>query len=114
MKMQAIKNKSYYLHCLGKALRFVSKNYPNYAMGVSGSWGKITNQTGIFQHFKLTRGLCGEADTVSFESIKSPGHFLRQDQNYWVQLNKEESSEAFKKDASFRPIQDAYHKVCVL
>ena len=91
----------------------MSKNYPSYAMGLSGKWGKITNQNGIFQHFKLTRGLCGNADTVSFESIKSPGYFLRQSQNYWVILNKEDGTEGFKKDASFRPVQDAFHDVCV-
>ena len=93
-------------------MRFESKNYQKYAMGVSKwDWGKITNATGIFQHFKLRNGLCGDAETISFESIKSPGHFLRQTQNYWVKLNKEESTEAFKKDASFKPIMNAFHDV---
>ena len=92
----------------------MSKNYPNYAWGVdSGNWGKITNETGIFQHFKLTRGLCGEANTVSFESIKQPGHFLRQDV-YWLKTQLEENTEKFKKDASFRPFINKFYDVSCL
>ena len=82
-------------------------------MGVDNSnWGKITSATGIFQHFKLRRGLCGDADTVSFESVKSPGCFLRQTKHYWVMLNRNEDNESYKKDASFRPVMGAFHKVC--
>ena len=91
----------------------MSKNYPNYAIGIyNGYWGKITNNTGIFQHFKLTRGLCGNADTISFESVRSPGYFLKQTKNYWVKCKKEENTEKFKKDASFRPVMGAFHNVC--
>ena len=93
-------------------MRFVSKNYPEYAFGIDkDNWGKITNETGIFQHFKLTRGLCGDANTVSFESIKSPGHFLRQTPEYWMKLELQETTEKFYKDASFRPIMGAFHDV---
>ena len=82
-------------------------------MGVdTNQWGKITNKTGIFQHFKVTRGLCGLANTISFESIKSPGHFLKQTKDYWVKLKKEENNENFKKDASFKPVMNKFHKVC--
>ena len=79
----------------------------------SGKWGKLTNQTGIFQHFKLRRGLCGEANTVSFESIKQPGHFLRQDV-YWLRSQLEENTEKFKKDASFRPLENKFYDVSCL
>ena len=113
LKYLYVWNKNQHSNGSDKALRFVSKNYPIFAWSVDmANWGKIRSVIGIFQHFKLRRGLCGEVETVSFESVKSPGCYLRQTKNYWVMLNRHEDNESYKKDASFRPVMDAFHKVC--
>ena len=89
----------------------MSKNNPDYAMGVdSFNWGKITNRTGIFQHFKVKRSLCGDADSVSLESVKSPGRYLRQTKNNWLLLD-EITDDKSKRDASFHPIMNKFNDV---
>ena len=81
-------------------------------MGISNDFkGKIINNTGILQHFKLVPGLCGVKGSISFESIKYPGNFLRH-QNYLIKLHKEDSSDLYKKDASFIPIINKFFDVC--
>ena len=102
-----------YSYNLGETLRFVSKNFPTYAMGIStiDFKGKIINDTGLLQHFKLVPGLCGVKGSISFESIKYPGNFLRH-QNYIVKLHNEDSSDLYKNDASFHPIMNKFFDVC--
>ena len=81
-------------------------------MGITSDFlGKIINTTGILQHFKLVPGLCGVQDSISFESIRYPGYFLRH-QNYILKLHKEDSSDLYKKDASFFPIMNKFFDVC--
>ena len=93
-------------------MKFVSKNFPDYAIGVDNcQWAKIVKKTGILQHFKLTRGLCGDAGTVSFESVNSPGHFLKQTKNTWLKLTEQKTTEDYKKATSFKPIMGLFHDV---
>jgi len=50
--------------------------------------------------FKIVRGLDGKG--ISFESVNYPGHFLRRNRKNWnLDLNSNDQSSLFKKDASF-------------
>ena len=53
--------------------------------------------------FKVVRGLSGTESFVSFESVNNQGHYLRHSETLLF-LHKQEYTEAFAKDASFKII----------
>ena len=72
--------------------------------------GYLTKKNPEYQHFKVVRGLCGRAGSISFESIARPGHFLRH-QNYLIFLHELENSDLYKKAACFYTRYDKYFPV---
>ena len=81
-------------------------------MGISNDFKlKITNKTGISQHFKLVPGLCGVKGSVSFQSIQYPGNFLIH-KDYLIKMNNKFGNDQLKKDASFIPIMNKFFDVC--
>ena len=90
-----------------------SMNYPLRNVGVLQSNGVITSIFPDNQHWRIVPGLCGVAGSVSLESIKSPGYFLRVRQ--WHQNKimrvKYDGSKNFKINACFYQRQDKFFPV---
>merc|ERR1712183_1219711 len=57
--------------------------------------------------YNLVQGLCGATGTVSFESVASPGSFLRH-QGYEIKLHSRENTALYKNDACFYPRYNKY------
>jgi hypothetical protein len=55
--------------------------------------------------FFVRGGNTGEAQTVSFESVNFPGHFLRH-AGFQLILSKKENSKLFNEDSTFLPLQN--------
>ena len=90
---------------------FQSKNYPSKNLGiVSGDKGYLTSDNPKLQHFRIVQGICGVAGTVSFESVASPGKFLRH-QNYEIYLHSSQNTALYKNDACFFPRNNKYFTV---
>ena len=90
---------------------FVSKNYPKLKMGViNGNEGWLTDKNVVFQHFRVVRGLCSNEGTISFESVISPGNFLRH-QGFKIYLHPRQDSRLYRFDACFYPKYDKFFKV---
>jgi len=89
---------------------FVSKNYPKLKMGViNGNEGWLTDKNVVFQHFRVVRGLCSNEGTISFESVISPGNFLRH-QGFKIYLHPRQDSRLYRFDACFYPKYDKFFK----
>ena len=93
-------------------MEILSKNYPNYAVGIKNGTEAyiIQNSNGRNQQFKIVNGICGVDNSISFESIENPGHFLKHS-NFLISLSNEENSEIFKRDASFHPRTNTFNTV---
>ena len=91
---------------------FVSINYPAKKIGVerNGVRGLLTENNIDYQHYNLVQGLCGVAETVSFESVASPGKFLRH-QGYEIKLHSRQNTALYKNDACFYPRYNKYFTV---
>ena len=89
---------------------FVSKNYPNLKIGVVDGKGWLTKRNPAYQHFKVVQGLCDRAGTISFESVASPGKFLRH-QGFRIKLHSRQNSRLYKYDACFYPRYNKYFRV---
>ena len=82
-------------------------------MGIDKDFnGRIINNNDLLQHFKLVPGLVGIKSSISFESIKYPGYFLRHQQNLLIKLHKNDGNDQLKKDASYYPIMNKFFDVC--
>merc|ERR1712168_54066 len=87
---------------------FQSYDWPTYKIGIQhGYKGYLTNKIVDYQHFKVVQGLCSIDGTISFESVKSPGHFLRHNTGK-IYLDKGDSSGLYRSDACFFPRYDKY------
>merc|ERR1712119_159179 len=88
---------------------FVSKNFPERNMGVEskGNRGLLTSDNPSFQRFKVVQGLCGVEGTISFESLETPGYYLRH-QGFEIYLRKEEDTDLYRKDSCFFPRYNKY------
>ena len=92
-------------------MKFESENFEDYYMGVDGkSQGAITAGESPNHHFKLVRGVCGAAGTVSFESYMKPGNFLH-NQNYKLYMDAAKNQDQWKLDSCFIPRYDLFKKV---
>ena len=80
-------------------IKLRSNNFPTHFLGVSQGVGRII-QDGPFTQWKLVPGLCGEQDTISFESVDKPAHYLRH-KGFILYLETNDGSELFRKDACF-------------
>ena len=90
---------------------FVSINYPDKKIGIkNGYQGWLTDENVAYQHYKVVQGLCGKGGTISFESVSSPGKFLRH-QNFEIKLHDRDNSDLYKDDACFYPRYNKYFNV---
>ena len=89
----------------------MSINYPNKTIGVkNGNEGWLTADNPALQHFRVVEGLSGVAGTISFQSVAFPTMFLRH-QNFEIFLHDRDSSDLYRKDASFFPRYNKYFTV---
>ena len=90
---------------------FESVNLDGYNIGInSNDQGYVTKENSEFHHFSVVRGLCGVAGTISFESVASPGKFLRH-RGFKIYLDKWQDKELYKKDACFYPRYEKWYYV---
>ncbi|MCB9304667.1 MAG: AbfB domain-containing protein [Lewinellaceae bacterium] len=89
-------------------LSFQSSNYPDKYIRHQSSRVKLTDITSTLDRndasFVVVPSLSGQAGHVSFESVNFPGHYLRHS-GFVMYLHKNDNSDLFKKDASFKPIK---------
>ena len=89
----------------------MSINYPDKKIGVkNGNEGWLTADNPAFQHFRVVEGLSGVAGTISFQSVVFPTMYLRH-QNFEIFLHDRDSSDLYRKDASFFPRYNKYFTV---
>ena len=85
---------------------FESKNYPGHFISHKEFLGLISVPSNEEQKksstFKVVKGLAGDG-FVSFESVDYPNHYFRH-QNYAIKFHKNDGSDLFKQDASFRKV----------
>jgi len=87
---------------------FESYNFPNHKMGIEKTiQGFLTNKNPEYTLFKLVTGICKVPDTVSFESVPRPGHFLRHS-SWDLWLHERSCTPLFLKDACFHPRYNKY------
>ena len=91
-----------------------SKNYPNYSFGVRReSISDLYITTGhVISFDKLTPGLTGNPESVSFRSIEDGKYIVNQDT--LLRLKEFKHNEDFKKAASFNIIHDKFFAVSIL
>merc|ERR1712096_500700 len=87
---------------------FVSYDWPTHKIGIQNkNEGYLTNNNVAYQHYKVVQGLCNIAGTISFESVKNPGQFLRH-RFTRIYLDPRDSSDLYRSDACFFPRYNKY------
>ena len=91
---------------------FESKNYPDRYMGIKGTEAVLTSEDGNLRHFRVVKGLCGVAGTVSFESIMKRGYFFRPiNSRIHLSLLRSNSNYSFRKQICFFARYNKYFDV---
>ena len=96
-----------WMQFIGKTITLESKALPGYYWHIETGGGRkgdayLSRRPGVFL---MVDGLWGEG-TVSFESTKQPGHYLRwrrRDGKIVLEENRGNSGETYKKECSFHP-----------
>jgi len=93
-----------------RVTRLQSFNYPDRYVRHSGAVVRLdpTASPLAVSEFRVVSGLAGAAGRVSFESVDTPGHFLRH-AGYKVGLVKNDNSAQFAADATFVPVAGLAH-----
>lgn len=80
---------------------FISSNFPQHSIGFADNNLPAIVETDSEKFRIVSPGLNGQHGTVSLESDRHPGHYLRH-RNFLIHLDEFEESHLFFEDASFR------------
>ena len=83
----------------GEVVKLRSQNFPGRLLGVNEGVGFII-EDGPFTQWKLVSGLCWQQNTITFESVDKPGHYLRH-KSFILYLEPYDGTEVFRKNACF-------------
>ena len=94
-------------------MTFESENFEDYYLSAEiDKQGIIgANQKPESYHFRVTRGNCGAAGTISFQSYFNRKYFLTVDEKNKVVLKKEANTETWMLASCFFPRYDKFVKV---
>ena len=93
-----------------EAFIFNSYNFPEYSIGIENDNEGYIIQDNDYRFMLVSPGLTGQIGSVSLESEKTPGYYLRHE-NFLLYLHQWDSSDSFQESATFIMNEGTFYEV---